>query len=104
MVHSESMPVDRLTAEMAASLERLRKISNDREADLEGRRNSASSPEAEDPAKKEALDRRNEVLDRRAEAADRRDESQTQREALLDDRQAALDRRAQLLAGEDGDN
>ena len=88
-MHSESVPNDHLTAEMAASLERLRRVSDERRASLEQQQPTASPPDAA-PGPREALDRR-------AEAADRRDETQARREAMLDERQAALEQRAHLL-------
>jgi hypothetical protein len=107
VVHSEFVPEDHLTAEMAASLERLRRVSDDHQAGREGRQPSACPPGAaqrRDEAFDDTLDqrggaadRRDEAADRRDEAADRRDETQARREAMLDDRQSALEQRAQLL-------
>ncbi|MEU8821536.1 hypothetical protein [Actinoplanes sp. NPDC048796] len=96
MVHSESMPEDRFTAEMVASLERLRRVSDDRQADLQDRPPTSSTSDAA-RRREEAADRRQDALDQRSEAADRRDETQTRREAMLDSRQADLDRRADLM-------
>ncbi|MDY7090757.1 MAG: hypothetical protein SYR96_37415 [Actinomycetota bacterium] len=96
MVHSESMPEDRLTAQMVASLERLRRVSDDRQADLQPQLPTVSTSDAA-RRREEAADRRDDALDQRSEAADRRDETQTQRETVLDRRQADLDRRADLL-------
>jgi hypothetical protein len=101
VVQSESMPEDPLTAEMAASLKRLRKVSDDRQADQQ---TGAGTPEDSHHRTEEATDRRSDALDRRAEAADRRDESQTRREARLDDRQADLDRRARRLGRDESGN
>ncbi|GGL16111.1 hypothetical protein [Mangrovihabitans endophyticus] len=96
------MSEDHLTTEMVASLERLRRISDDRQADLQRRPTTASTSDA--ARREEAADRRQDVLDRRSEAADRRDETQTQREAMLDSRQADLDRRVDLLNERDSED
>ncbi|WP_030439971.1 hypothetical protein [Actinoplanes subtropicus] len=89
VVHSESVPNDHLTAEMAASLERLRTVSDEHQADREQQQPTASPLDAA-PGPGEALDWR-------AEAADRRDETQARRESMLDEREAALEQRAHLL-------
>ncbi|WP_229068421.1 hypothetical protein [Actinoplanes sp. DH11] len=97
-----------LAGEMASSLERLRKLSDERQADLRRSPDVVSPPDDAAQHRTEALDQRDEAADRRVEAldqrdeaADRRDATQSQRETELDDRQAALEQRAQLLGMSD---
>lgn len=105
VAHSEFMPEkSHLNGEMAASLDRLRKISDERQADLQLQQHIASqsddaaqhrveTPDSHD----DAPDSHDDAMVRRAETADRRDETQEQRESMLNDRQAALDQREQRL-------
>ncbi|WP_080127855.1 MULTISPECIES: hypothetical protein [unclassified Actinoplanes] len=101
----------RLAGEMAASLERLRTLSDERQADLR-RQQEATSPTTDaqkhrgrildrrDDAldrRDDALDRRDGALDRRAKAVSRRDEALTRRERTLNDRQAEIEQRAEVL-------
>jgi hypothetical protein len=97
-VHSESKPDNSYQAgEMAASLARLRKLSDERQADLQQQQHAAGPLDAAAERRADAQDSRDDALDRRAETADRRDETQEQRETQLNDRQTALDQRELLL-------
>jgi hypothetical protein len=83
--------------QLAESLERLRRLSDERQADLEQQQHTAGPPDDAAQRRAEALDVRDDALGHRAETADRRDETQERREAMLNDRKTTLDQREQLL-------